>query len=324
MANNDNLSAEQRSLMLDVVKEQLNKAEGKFEDSRLNFEDEFMFAYQSFIGNDFALKIAHSNPGSVYSALCNLVAVGLSLSPVTKLANIIARRGAIVLDVGYIGLIQLATEASSIKWARAIEVFEGDEFEYRGVSTEPLHKFNPFDTKTRGAFVGVYSVTKTYDGDLLVGFMSLAEINVIRALSNASSAWKDFFGEMSKKALIKRDSKTWPKGNGSDAFENAIHVLNQHEGNSPDYLNGNHALVESEKRALSVEQIESEATSFDPAKVSEAIKAKTAELIARAAPVGAWAAAYEWVVDRFTGSDLAYAIAEIKRAKPAALAEDAA
>jgi recombinational DNA repair protein RecT len=166
-------------------------------------------------------------------AMANVANVGLSLNPATKYAYLVPRDGAIQLDISYIGLIKIATDAGSIKWARADVVREGDNYVSRGVCEVPIHE-KPKNFGRRGDVLGVYCIAKTWDGDYLVEEMDIDAINEIRETSKAKnsqySPWNTFFTEMCKKTVIKRASKTWPKTDRMERLDNAIHVINEHEG----------------------------------------------------------------------------------------------
>lgn len=212
--------------------------QGFFEESgkTLKWDTEKNFATQLLSANDFASKIAMSNPTSVMSAMTNLSAIGLSLNPATKYAYLVPRDGKICLDISYMGLIKIATDSGAIRWVKAEPVYKNDNFKYKGVSIAPVIECDPFGD--RGEFAGVYCIAKTSDGDLLVGVMSADEIYVIRGKSKAFASgrncpWKSDMIEMAKKTIIKRESKTWPK---SERMMNASDVLNEHEGYHDEYL----------------------------------------------------------------------------------------
>jgi len=203
-------------------------------DAKVNYQSEAMFAMQSLQKNDYVMSIANKAPESVRNAVINIAAIGLSLNPATALAYLVPRNQVICLDISYQGLIRIATDTGSIRWAKAELVHENDEFIYTGVSTIPVHNMNPF--KDRGKFIGVYCVAKTSDGDYLTEVMSNDDINEIKTKSEAYKSfasgkskqcpWVDYFGEMAKKTCIKRASKTWPKSQRGDRLQHAIDILN--------------------------------------------------------------------------------------------------
>tara|TARA_R110000796_G_scaffold95459_2_gene200662 strand:- start:7781 stop:8701 length:921 start_codon:yes stop_codon:yes gene_type:complete len=197
----------------------------------LNFDREAGFAVQAMQSNDFLAKIAMSNRQSLVNAVNNTASIGISLNPAKKQAYLVPRDGRVCLDISYMGLVDLATSTGSIRWAQAELVHASDHFELSGIDRAPLHKFNPFDPG-RGDIVGAYVVVKTCDGDYLTTTMSRADIDSIMQRSQSfksgrSSPWKTDYGEMSKKTVVKRAYKYWPK---TERLEQAIHYLNTDSG----------------------------------------------------------------------------------------------
>ena len=215
----------------------LSNSRRKFNDVNLenyvNYDQEAMFAMQAIKKNDYMMKIANNNPESFRNAVINIAAIGLSLNPSTKFAYLVPRKGECCLDISYIGLIKLATDSGSISWARAELVHENDNFTYRGAP--PHARFACTKPFNRGKVLGVYCESKTHEGDYLTGLMNISECHAIRDRSEAWKAnktgpWLTDEGEMMKKVIIKRESKTWPKTDRSERLDKAIHVLNEHEG----------------------------------------------------------------------------------------------
>lgn len=224
---------------LQVIHQDIIGSRTQFEavlcDQSISFDREASFAIQVLESNDFALGIATRNRQSVVNAVTNVAAIGLSLNPATKLAYLVPRKGGICLDISYIGLVKLATDSGSVRWVKAELVHEADQFEIVGVGQPPLHRFNPF-SKDRGAVVGVYCVAKTADGDYLTDAMGIADVHSVRDRSESwkkgqSGPWKTDPGEMTKKTIVKRAAKMWPKTERLDA---AIHHLNTDGGEGLD------------------------------------------------------------------------------------------
>lgn len=200
-------------------------------DRSINFEREAGFAIQILGNSEYALGIAMNNKQSVIDAVTNISAIGISLNPAKKQAYLVPRDRKICLDISYMGLLDLAIASGSIMWGKAELVKESDDFRLNGFDKAPVHERAPF-AKDRGELVGVYVVAKTHSGDYLTETMTIDEVNDIR---NRSSAWKAWVekkkscpwvtdpGEMSKKTVIKRAYKTWPK---TDRLDKAIHFLN--------------------------------------------------------------------------------------------------
>ena len=211
----------------------LSKAEPKFAKANdfalVNWSQEVGFAKQAMIGNN---TLQNCTPVSVGDALVNVASTGLSLNPALKLAYLVPRKGQCCLDISYMGLIKLAVDAGSIRYAKAELVYENDTFEWLGPTEKPIHKGDPFGTyEDRGKLRGAYCVAELVGGGFLCETMSKEEIDKVKATSMARSGpWVDWYGEMVKKTVIKRASKTWPKTERSIRLDRAIHVINQHEG----------------------------------------------------------------------------------------------
>ena len=198
----------------------------------LKFESECLFARQQLIKNDYTVSTAQNNPNSLKSAILNVAAIGISLNPAVAHAYLVPRDGSICLDVSYRGLVKLATDSGAIEWAKAVLVYENDTFEMNGVWGPPLHKCNPF-SKDRGPLIGGYCLAKlsTGDKDYMVDVMTFEEMEKIRQTSKAKKGpWLTWPDEMRKKTLIKRASKSWPQSNGRDRLDEAVQILNEHEG----------------------------------------------------------------------------------------------
>lgn len=230
-------------------------AEKKFEEitretgTDVSFATESMFALQVLSKNEYSQKVAMGNLNSLRDSIINIASIGLSLNPAMQYAYLVPRDGAICLDVSYKGLIKLATDTGSMLWVRAELVYKGDTFRYRGPAMAPDHEADVFGE--RGEFVGVYCIAKTLEGDILAEVMPAEEIYKVRDTSQAwkkskSGPWKDWFGEMTRKTIIKRASKTWPRSDKNDRLAKAVEVINQHEGFPP--------IIEEAVRLISEEQ----------------------------------------------------------------------
>lgn len=206
---------------------QLNHANGDL----LDFKQECIFARQQITKNRFTEKIANSNQASLAAAIWNVSAIGISLNPANQHAYLVPRDGGICLDISFKGLVKLATDSGSIKWAKAELVYKNDKFTWKGPAEAPAHEADVFSD--RGEIVGGYCLARLSDGDYLVDIMNVGEINKVRGTSKAyaksSGPWVNWYEEMAKKTLVKRASKSWPQSN-NDRLNKAIEVVNEHEG----------------------------------------------------------------------------------------------
>lgn len=203
----------------------------------VNFTRESSFALQILKDSPFLAEAAMASQDSLRRAILNVAAIGLTLSPVHKLAYLVPRKKKVCLEISYRGFVQLATDIGSIKWAQAEVVCANDpKFELRGFGREPLHTFNPFDS-ARGDVIGAYCVAKTHDGDFLTTVMSAEEVISIRDRSESfkanSGPWVTDRNEMIKKTVIRRAYKSWPMTGDRKRFDEAIDVTNDFDPADP-------------------------------------------------------------------------------------------
>ncbi len=202
-------------------------------DNIIKWANESQFAVQALNKNTMLQACA---PQSVQESIINVAAIGLSLNPAYGYAYLVPdsiKAGSqwikvCQLRVSFKGLMKIAIDSGAIKFVRAEIVKENDSFQYNGPMASPEHKMNPFSD--RGKTVGVYCIAKTQDNEYLTDVMSFEEIAKIRAAAKQDGVWSKWFEEMAKKAVIKRASKQWPLGNGSDRFNKAVQVVNEVEG----------------------------------------------------------------------------------------------
>lgn len=193
----------------------------------VQFHKELGYALQIIAGND---KLQQCSTESLRSAFINVAGLGLTLNPAMKLAYLVPRRGKACLDIGYLGLLHIATIAGCIRAAKAEVARENDTFDYIDAFTQPHHKFDPFATiAKRGQVVGAYCVAVLPDGLRLVETMSREDLLKIRAASKGgdNSPWATWPDEMCKKAVIKRAYKSWPQ---NPRMSNAVAYVNANEG----------------------------------------------------------------------------------------------
>ncbi|EPT6931520.1 recombinase RecT [Cronobacter malonaticus] len=220
------------SPVVNQVYELINPLKVEFEqvcaEPSINFKRESEFAMQIFANNDYLAKTAMNNTTSTRSAIMNVAAIGITLNPAQKLAYLVPRKGAICLDISYMGLMHIAQQSGAIKWCQSAIVRKNDQFRREGLDKPPVHIYSEFDTKEqRGEVVGAYVVVKTEDGDYLTHTMRIEDIYSIR---DRSEAWKKYKTDNSKKCpwvtdeeqmmlktVVKQAAKYWPRRERLDA-----------------------------------------------------------------------------------------------------------
>lgn len=214
--------------LVDFIKQQEPLFVKAATDDRMVWAKECQFAIQLFQNNKYLADIAFQNQASTQNAIINVAAIGISLNPAQKLAYLVPRKGAICLDISYMGLMHIAQQSGAIKWCQSAIVRKNDQFRREGLDKPPIHIYNDFDTaEQRGEIVGAYVVVKTDDGDYLTHTMRIADIYAIR---DRSEAWKKYKQDSSKKCpwvtdeeqmilktVVKQATKYWPRRERLDA-----------------------------------------------------------------------------------------------------------
>lgn len=219
--------------IVEFVKQQEPLFSSALTDQGVTWAKESQFAIQAFQKNETLYNTAVGNPSSAQNAIINLAAIGITLNPASKLAYLVPRKGVVCLDISYMGLLHLAQSTGSILWGQCKLVHSNDVYESNGLDRAPTHKYNAFGE--RGTVVGGYCTVKTPEGDYLTEEMSLAEIKVTEATSNAKNGpWKNFWDEMARKTIVKRASKYWPRAERLDA---AINYVNTEGGEGNNFDN---------------------------------------------------------------------------------------
>ncbi|MBO9667844.1 MAG: recombinase RecT [Bdellovibrio sp.] len=198
----------------------------------VNFVTEANFAKQILRKSDYITSVAANNQQSLYEAIVNVAAVGLTLNPVHGLAYLVPRKKEICLDISYMGYCKLATDCGALAWVGAEIVRENDTFILHGIGTRPTHKFKP--GPGRGKITGTYCLAKTHDGEYLTTYMDLDEVYKIRDKYSESwiahvkerkpSPWASNEEEQIKKTAVRRARKMWPKTD-SRRLEKATELL---------------------------------------------------------------------------------------------------
>lgn len=211
--------------------------------SGLDFNREANFAIQVLEANSFLQKL---DSQSIVNSVKNISLIGLTLNPAMKYAYLVPRNGKCTLDISYIGMIKLLTDAGTVKNISADVVYQSEidngRFDYRKGSDPYLkHKPDVFaSTKERGAMVGAYAIAYFRDGGCQFEIMGKEEMEKIKMTSESYknektrqySPWENWEPEMWKKTVLRRLYKMLPKTQMSEKLIAALG--NEHENEMND------------------------------------------------------------------------------------------
>jgi recombinational DNA repair protein RecT len=145
------------------------------------------------------------------------VAATLRLEPTGILGEgyIIRYKDAAQFEAGYRGLMKLARRSGQIDTMDSQVVYTADTFQV-DLGTEPRILHHPTITGDRGNFLGAYAWARLTNGELIIEWMTMADLEAVRKSSRNSSGehspWVNHPGEMYRKTVIKRLMKRLPLG----------------------------------------------------------------------------------------------------------------
>jgi len=184
---------------------------------------EIIFALQIIRGSDALQKCSRD---SLRAAVVNVGLTGVTLNPLLQQAFLVPRKGKVVLDLSYRGMVKIATDSGGVSHLEAATVHENDHFYYeRGLNPRLEHR--PADGE-RGPLTYAYAVAYLPNGYKTFEVMSRADIDKVKATSAAKSGpWVDWYEEMARKTVVKKLFKLLPV---TDRMSLAVGILNEHEG----------------------------------------------------------------------------------------------
>lgn len=124
-------------------------------------------------------------------------------------------------EAGYRGLMKLARRSGIVASMDSQVVYNADQFAIQ-LGTDPRIEHIPStDSADRGGFRGVYAWARLNTGELVIEWMTDADVQAVRKTSRngtgASSPWVVHPGEMYRKTAIKRLMKRLPLGGDAEA-----------------------------------------------------------------------------------------------------------
>lgn len=208
-------------------------AEAKFNAANpfgMDFRQEYGFAVMAVQNNPYLLNCT---PQSIQSSVISIALTGISLNPALKYAYLVPRKvgGELkcCLDISYIGMIKILTDAGAVKNVDSAVVYSNDQFMF-SKGSDPKLEHTPEIFGDRGKPVGAYAVAYFRDGGFQFEMMTRDEIEKIRATSESwknektrqYSPWEKWTDEMWKKTVLKRLFKILPKTEFNDQLIAAL------------------------------------------------------------------------------------------------------
>lgn len=181
-------------------------------------------------------RLAKADPYSFLGAImkCSELglepASGLDLIYLIPFKNKKTNADEVNVLLGYKGMIELSLRSNRVKSIVARVVYERDTFDY-SEGTEQVLVHKPYMGGDRGAIVCAYAVARLDGGQMVFEVMPLHEIVAVRDMverknRGESDIWREHFGEMARKTVVRRLWKYLPKTPG---MAEASHLEALHE-----------------------------------------------------------------------------------------------
>lgn len=187
------------------------------------FARESGFAIMAMQGNDMLQKCS---PESIQVAVACVALTGISLNPTTKLAYLIPRKGRAILDISYMGMIEILRNSGSVKSITGAVVYEGEDFHYKMGTDAYLHHVPSVEIAEGTRKLGAYAVAVLPDGTRQFLFMRWQDIMKRKAISASGDKgpWAQWEDEMAVKTVIRGFYKYLPK---TEQATQAMQVLDE-------------------------------------------------------------------------------------------------
>lgn len=171
-------------------------------------------------------KLQQCEPVSFLAAMMQSAQLGLEPNTPLGQAYLVPYGNQVQFQLGYKGLIDLATRTGQYQSIYAHAVYENDEFDIDyGLNQKLVHK--PCMTGERGGVIGYYAVYKLTNGGYGFAFATKDEIEShARKFSKTFSRgpWQTDFDAMAKKTVIKAALKYAPLAIEQQALKTAVAI----------------------------------------------------------------------------------------------------
>ena len=153
--------------------------------------------------------LAQCDPKTLIGSIIQASTLGLEPDGTLGMAYLVPYKNQVTLQIGYRGFIELARRSGTIKSIRARTVDAADDFSFQyGMHETIEHIPSPNPT---GDITHVYGIAEYKEGGYSLEVMSRAQVEEIqKSVRNKGNVWRDHWGEMARKTVIRRLFKYLP------------------------------------------------------------------------------------------------------------------
>jgi len=200
------LTVLKQNLMTDGMKTQIKAALPKHVSV-----DKFLRTTMTLVSENPDLVKADRN--SLMTSIMSVASLGLMPESFLGECYVIPYKGQCSVQVGYKGLLVLARRSGDIANVAHGVVYEKDDYAYEQGDNSSLVIKPYMGNDDPGAAVFAWCVVTLKDGSKIREVMKAFEVEKIRQASPSknSPAWRNSWGEMARKTVVKRALKTAPR-----------------------------------------------------------------------------------------------------------------
>jgi recombination protein RecT len=150
-------------------------------------------------------ELARCDPNTVLLCVMQAAELGLEIGKPLDLCHLVPFKGQCTLILDYKGMLDLARRSGDFAEIGTRLIYARDEFSLE-YDPSPVFRHRPHLGEDRGEVTHAYAYARLRSGALVMEVMTTADVEAIRRGANSSSspAWRNHWGEMARKAPLKR------------------------------------------------------------------------------------------------------------------------
>lgn len=154
------------------------------------------------------------SPKSLLACVMGAARLGLEVSSAVAgrgYVYFIPRGKNCTLQIGYRGLIEMASRSSRFRSIRAEVIRKGEPFEYRPADDQPIHHVPAWQTSNKSDIIGVWAMATLATGEKVAVVLNADDLANIASTSNKSGDYyQKHYAEWCRARAIKRLCKILP------------------------------------------------------------------------------------------------------------------
>lgn len=157
--------------------------------------------------------VERCTPASIMEAIRESAVLDLEPTGILGEAWLVKHGNRAILRVGYRGYLKLIRRSGHVQAVDCQLVYDNDKFAVELGTNSHITHLPTLETE-RGNYRGAYAWARLKSGELIVEWMTFADIEAVKAVSETGKRgfgpWADWWGEMARKTVLRRLAKRLP------------------------------------------------------------------------------------------------------------------